>query len=470
MQNILHCNYMKLSKLKKANMPRPLPLAKLLGPSFILLGLGLGSGELILWPYLSSKFGMGLIWAAVLGITFQFFLNMEIERYTLATGESVFVGLARKLSIFSPLWFILSTLVPWMWPGIAASASQLISAILGIEYSPIITIGLLLLIGIILTLGPVLYKTQERFQRAIILVGVPFIFILTIFLASAADWKEVGQGLIGNGDGFWLFPTGLQIATFLGAFAYAGAGGNLNLSQSLYVKEKGYGMGKFSGRITSLITGRKEKIALEGTTFPPTAENISRFNSWWRRINIEHAIVFWATGAVTMVMLSLLAYITVFGKGIEVDNIKFIIHEAEFISQRTFPLIGTLFLLVSATMLFFTQFSVFGSTSRIMAENLSLLTRSVSKIPFFFYAFLWTQILAGVAILLLGFSQPLQLVIISAVLNAFTMFIYSGLILWLNMTSLPKQIRPSFIRIFMVGAAFVFYGVFSAITIYNNFN
>ncbi|MCL4354658.1 Nramp family divalent metal transporter, partial [Patescibacteria group bacterium] len=60
-------------------LPDALPLKKIIGPSFIILGLGLGSGEIILWPYLTSHFGMGIIWGAVLGLTFQFFMNMEIE-------------------------------------------------------------------------------------------------------------------------------------------------------------------------------------------------------------------------------------------------------------------------------------------------------------------------------------------------------------------------------------------------------
>src|SRR3972149_3016511 len=85
-----------LSPLNKQELPAPWPLRKLIGPSFIILGVGLGSGELILWPYLSSNFGLGIIWAALLGITFQFFINMEIERYTLITGESIFVGLTRS--------------------------------------------------------------------------------------------------------------------------------------------------------------------------------------------------------------------------------------------------------------------------------------------------------------------------------------------------------------------------------------
>src|SRR4030066_1644972 len=118
---------LKLEPLSKRDLPEPLPFKNLIGPSFILLGLGLGSGELILWPYLSSNYGMGIIWGALLGITFQFFLNMEIARYTLVTGESVFVGLARKLGKLAPIWFILSTLIPWMWPGIIASSATLVA-------------------------------------------------------------------------------------------------------------------------------------------------------------------------------------------------------------------------------------------------------------------------------------------------------------------------------------------------------
>src|SRR3972149_2865155 len=124
----------KLAPLNKGELPSPLPLIKLIGPSFIILGVGLGSGELILWPYLSSNFGLGIIWAAVLGITFQFFINMEIERYTLITGESIFVGLTRKFGRFAPFWFIATTLAPWMWPGIIASAGKLLAHALSIPY------------------------------------------------------------------------------------------------------------------------------------------------------------------------------------------------------------------------------------------------------------------------------------------------------------------------------------------------
>jgi len=457
-----------LAPLKKADMPPALRLRDLIGPSFIILGVGLGSGELILWPYLASNFGMGIIWAAVLGITFQFFINMEIERYTLVTGESIFVGLTRKYGRFTPIWFILTTLVPWMWPGIAAASATVLAHAFGIANSGLIGTALLLLMGALFSLGTIVYKTQEQIQKTIILIGIPFIFIITLLFAKPIHWEALARGLVGSGEGFWFLPIGLPIATFLGALAYAGAGGNLNLAQSLYIKEKGYGMGKFSGRITSIFSGKKENINLEGTTFEPTIQNVKNFKLWWKRINVEHAVVFWITGAFTMVLLSLLAFSTVSGNPDIVTSINFVVLEGKVIAERTLPALGTFFLVMAGVMLFGTQFSVLGSNSRIASENLVITDQNrfkINNLPKYFYIFLWLQILAGVVIFASGFTEPLALVVTGAVLNAFSMFIYTGLVLYLNKTSLVKQTRPSLFRTIAVFSAFLFYGGFSIYTI-----
>ncbi|MBI2007313.1 MAG: Nramp family divalent metal transporter [Candidatus Blackburnbacteria bacterium] len=456
---------MSPAPLKKASLPPPPLLRKLLGPSFILLGLGLGSGELILWPHLASNFGLGIMWGALIGITFQFFINMEIERYALVTGESIFVGFARKLRLV-PIWFILSTIVPWMWPGIIGSSAVVLGTLLRIENTKFLSIGLLLFVGIILTLGPVLYKTQELIQRTLIFVGVPFIFALAIYLAEIRDWSSLALGVLGKGDGYWFIPAGLPLAAFLGALAYSGAGGNLNLAQSFYVKEKGYGMGGYAGRITSILTGKKEKVELEGTTFSCDTESINCFKRWWRLINIEHLVVFWLTGAVTMLLLALLAFITIFGTN--AGGIQFLFQEAATISSQAFPILGVLFLIIAAAMLFSTQLGVLDTTSRILTENLSLLSRKhfpTTTIRRNFYLFLWLQISLGVLIFLLDFAEPLALIIIGASLNAIAMFVYIALVLWVNLTSLEKPLRPSPVRILAMLAAFLFFGGFSLFTV-----
>ncbi|EKD86518.1 MAG: hypothetical protein ACD_37C00258G0002, partial [uncultured bacterium] len=257
---------MALKELGINVLPKSPRFRKLLGPSFIFLGLGLGSGEVILWPYLTANFGMGIIWAAVIGVTFQFFMNMEIERYALVHGESVFVGLARRIK-WIPLWFLLSTFVPWIWPGIIASSAKLIGSAFGISNTTNLTIIFLIAIGVVLSLGPVLYKTVESFQKILISIGIPVVLLLAIALSKTSSVTATIKGTVGIGEGYLFFPEGIVVASFLAAFAYAGAGGNLNLAQSFYVREKGYGMGKYAGRITSLFTGKGESVSLTGTRF-----------------------------------------------------------------------------------------------------------------------------------------------------------------------------------------------------------
>ncbi|MFZ1812464.1 MAG: Nramp family divalent metal transporter [Candidatus Saccharimonadales bacterium] len=455
-------------KTKKITLPtKPLPsappLRKMIGPSFILLGLGLGSGEVIMWPYLAAHYGMGIIWGAVIGLTFQFVMNMEIERYALARGESVFMGF-RRLFRGAPLWFVASTFVPWMWPGIAAASAVLIGHILGITSTSYIAMGLLVVMGLILSLGPVLYKTVESLQKILIMVGVPSIFIISILLAGPADWGAVASGIVGKGDGFWFLPAGISVTAFLGALAYAGAGGNLNLAQSFYVKEKGFGMGKYAGRITSLLTGKAEDISLTGTQFAITPSSRREFARWWRRINIEHFLVFWLTGSVTIVLLSLLAYTTVFHGGTSDATINFVIAEGMAIGERLLPAAGMFFMIVAASTLFGTQLTVFDATSRIISENIVIGTPRLTKarqIPTIYYIVLWLQIVAGIVILSFGFQQPLQLLTLAATLNAFAMFVHCGLTLYLNKKTLPHAIAPGRLRTLAMVIACVFYGGFS---------
>jgi len=447
-------------------LPPALPLRKLIGPSFIILGLGLGSGEVILWPYLTSNHGLGLVWGILVGITMQFVINMEVERYALIYGESIFVGFAR-LSRWLPLWFILSTFLGFGWPGIGLAGATLLSQSLGITQTRVIGVILFLTIGAILSLGKVLYQTVESLEKWIIGLGVPFIIILTFYLAGPSDFVALGRGLLGQGTNFSFLPAGIALGSFLGALAYSGAGGNLNLTQSMYVRDKGYGMGAYASKIKSLLT--KEKLSatnLAGNTFPINDSNLTRFQAWWKAINLEHFLIFWLLGLITMLTLSLLAYTTSYGLPGNAEGITFVLNEAKVIGLQTLPFIGTLFLIITGIMLSSTQLTVLESTSRIMTENVLLFkdaaTANTSKV---FYAILWLQIIFGITVFLAGFDQPLTLITLGAVINAFTMFVYTGIILFLNNRVLPQPLRPSLLRNFLLLATFVFLGVFCTMTV-----
>ena len=105
-------------------------------------------------------------------------------------------------------------------------------------------------------------------------------------------------------------------------------------------------MGKYGGRITSILTGKIEELKLTGSRFEITKENLVKFKSWWKVTNMEHLLVFWFGGIVSILLLSLLAYSTVFGSSSLPTGVEFIIYEASVISQRLGILIGTSFLVI----------------------------------------------------------------------------------------------------------------------------
>ena len=453
---------------KMTDLPRPAKLSQILGPSFILLGLALGSGELILWPYLAANYGLGLIWGALLGITFQFILNLEIIRYSLAWSESIFVGF-RRLWRWWPLWFVISTFIPWSLPGFSSASAQIFSRLFGWSNQTLLAIILLLITGLTLTLGKTLYRTMELIQRSIVILGVPLIFLLVFLLAQVPDWFDLARGFIGQGDGWWFFPAGVSLASFLGAFAYSGAGGNLNLAQSYYVKEKGLAMGRYGTKISSLLREKVKKVELEGKTFPLTPKNLTRFRQWWRLVSREHFLVFWLLGLITIALLSLLAKNLVFGQA-DAQGLSFLYQEAAVISARIGRFWGQLFLLIAGLMLYSTQLGVLESSSRIISENLLLLTWQKGKKvnpSLWFYLALWGQIILGIIILLFGVQEPRFLLTLGAILNALAMTLLFPLVWYLNRSRLQQKLWPSLVNQLILALALVFFLVFSFLTIFN---
>ena len=102
----------------------------MLGPGIVSVGIGLGSGEFIFWPYVASVVGLVFLWAAILAVLTQFLINMEAERYTLATGETAITGFSRLWKPWG-LIMVVCALVPNLFPGWATSAATALSFAVG---------------------------------------------------------------------------------------------------------------------------------------------------------------------------------------------------------------------------------------------------------------------------------------------------------------------------------------------------
>ena len=180
-----------------ADLPEPLPMKKVLGPSVLLLAGAIGSGEYVLWPSIASQVGLVLVWLVLIGVGTQYFLNMEIERYTLATGETAVTGFTRLWKPWGIL-FIFMGVLAWMWPGWATGGTTTLSFALGFSEDaiPYITIGVLVLIGIVLTVSPVVYQTVEKIQFFMVSLIVLFIIYAIFTLIGGDGYEALGRGFV----------------------------------------------------------------------------------------------------------------------------------------------------------------------------------------------------------------------------------------------------------------------------------
>jgi hypothetical protein len=448
------------------DMPQPLSLGKILGPGIILAGLGVGSGEMILWPFLVSNLGLGLLWAAIVGVTLQFFLNMEIERYTLSTGETAVSGFSRYWKPFG-IVFPIVAVVPFIFPGWATGGITLLSFATGLSEGaiPYVTILALVALGIALTVSPVVYNTIEKaeyFKVGLVLVFL-LIAVLAVLLPRITALGDVGQVVTRFGQ----IPTSevVGIAAILSALVFSGAGGCLNLAQSNYIRDKGFGMGTYIPRITSPITGEEVAVPATGSMVRQDEENLRRWREWWRVANIEHLVTFWLLVLTSIFVFSLVAYATIYGRNLaEAADFTFLQAEGEAFKNIVGGWFGTLFWLFGSLSLIFAALAVIDNISRVVADALKtvyLTNSSISESRLYFIA-VWTMIAVGSAILLMGFDQPLLLLVISACLNAFVMVLYSVLLLVLNRGALPDAIKVKGLRFGILAFCVLFYGFFAS--------
>src|SRR5678816_599275 len=85
----------RIDVLPPAPRPRGLGWFSAIGPGVIALGVSIGSGEFLLGPAAFVKYGLSLLWIVGVAALLQTLLNVEVMRYTLATGEPVFTGFMR---------------------------------------------------------------------------------------------------------------------------------------------------------------------------------------------------------------------------------------------------------------------------------------------------------------------------------------------------------------------------------------
>lgn len=463
-------------------VPRVPRLKHLIGPSVIALGMGLGAGEFLLWPNLITANGYRIWWLFWVGVLTQFIVISEIERWTIATGESVFAGMARLTRrAFWPWFFLAATLISFFWPGWASQSAEftgeIIAAVSGISitWQPI-ALFMLAFIWVGLAVSRIVYNALERFEIALVLGFFPLLAIsLLIVGILPADIMALlgGAAIIGRAPAALL--TGEQFPTLLIAVAYAGSGGTLLLVQSLWIRDKGFGMAAYQGRIAG-IRGTNEEVSETGYVFDasrsPTA--LARFRAWVKVAEQELLITFVFLIILSVVITSMLVTSTL-GTGntaLAGDLTGMVQQQSVVLQQVGGTWLRVAFLLGGAFVLFSTQLGIVDTVTRISG---SIFYERYGRYTTFwtlkrtFLFFLTIIVAASMLIVLVSWFggesvaglQPNFLVLIAGPFTIASMYLFAMVVGYMNVRRLPAALAmPTWKRWGSVWAA-VLWGWFT---------
>jgi hypothetical protein len=433
------------------------------GPSVIALGVGLGAGEFLLWPNLIAVNGFSIWWLFWVGLLTQFVVIGEIERWTIATGESVFNGMARLTRRpFWPWFFLVATLVSFFWPGWAAESADFtrnsVNALAGrvviTDWQPLALV-MLASIWCALAISRVVYNALEKFEIALVIVFFPLLFLALLAAGVLpGDFAELTRGAASVGRVPRALLSGEQFPTLLIAVAYAGSGGTLLLAQSLWIRDKGFGMGAYQGRIAG-IRGENEPVSERGFAFSaedPVAQ--ARFRCWMKLAERELLVTFVILILISVVITTLLVAETV-GTGradLAGDLTGMVLEQAEILRARAGPWLEIAFLLGGALVLFSTQVGIVDIVTRItgdiLYERVGRRRRTLTlKRTFLILLTLFACSSMGVVVLSwwggesLGGLQPDFLVLIAGPFTIASMVCLAGVIAILNTRHLPVGVR-----------------------------
>ena len=431
---------------------------RIIGPGAILLGLSLGSGDWILGPAATAHLGPDILWLCTVSVLLQALLNMEMARYTVATGESIFAGFMRVAPgprVWGPVYALLH-LAQVGWPGWAlAAAVTLTAAFLGRlpraeDRAVILTLGYAIFFGAVAVtlLGARARRTVEWAEWVVIAWTIGFLAVLGLLLVPWSIWQAVGVGFV-----LPVLPSerdaSVDWALLVAFAAYSGGGGTINAALTQWLRDKGFGM---AGTIESrpvVVGGESVRFARDGKIFAPTEANLGKWRQWWRYLRTDFWYL-WTAGCLAGMALPVLLAAHFAGAGEVWTGLTAPAWLARAMGWHYGFVVWTLILLTGFAILALTQVGIVEGFARSVTDILWT-ARARSRPPGadapasgLHYVVLFAFTAAGCAAMTL--ADPLRLILIGANVAALNFVVLSLHTVWVNRALLPQELRPSLWR------------------------
>jgi hypothetical protein len=447
-------------------------VASIIGPSLIALGVSIGSGEWLLGPFNFAKYGfIGIGWIILVSAVLQVFYNVELARFTVATGEVPIVAFGRippGFLVWIPLGIILFFMA-FIWGGWASGAGDSAFALINgrvkdakvaeeVTQARLYGVGLLGIAFIITLFGRRISRTMEIVNWAMVGFILISVFVLGVIVVPLAVWGEAISSLFTPA----VPPKGAS-ATDLGALAgFTALASGLNYFIIGHYRDKGYGMGHRVGGISGLIGGQQREIQTSGTTFPEDERNAGVWRRWFRFILLDQWGVF-LIGAILGMMLpaTLVGYLAR-TSGVTPTTADMPTFAARELRADYGDPLFYLALVVGLLILFSTQLVIFESLVRIVTDASNASSGWFQRITAgdprrFYYPFM--VVLFLVISFLIFQALPLELIRISANMSNLAALIIPFGVMYLN-RRLPAPARIAWWSYVVLLANVLFFGFF----------
>ncbi|WP_327584312.1 Nramp family divalent metal transporter [Nonomuraea sp. NBC_00507] len=447
-------------------LPDAPPSVHILGPTVFLVALGVGMGESYMWPRLVLLFGPEIRWLFLIGVTLQAVVMLEMARYAMATGESIFSGAAR---VFKPLmwFFFVVAIAVYIWPGHLSAGAAAFEEITGIPWVVTAVIGLIL-VGVVFSLAKVIYNVLENVLS--LLIGA-LVLGTAVVAAMVGSWGDVATTITGMFAIGYLPPEAMSAAWFpviVGACAFAGPSGMQQMWYTLHLRDSGAGMGAHMPKVRGLRhAGEQEAMPARGFMFDTEdPAEMAKWKGWRRWVTFDALLLFWG-----ITMLVTISFTVIAQSAVRIDpGVRDVIRGddrevalsamANAVSSAGSSVLGTIFLGFIALIGLNATLGLFDSFSRGQADMTYNFVPGAKKLRMshLYAGFLWGVIIFGILILLFGPADgPSGILDTLAFLSTFAMGAYCVTLLLVNNRMLPKPIRPKWWSNAIIGFGAVFY-------------
>jgi hypothetical protein len=453
------------------------------------MALAQGSGELIWWPYLVAKYGLLFLFLLIPSCLLQYPLNLEIGRYTLLTGESIFRGFLRLSRGFGIVLWILMTL-SFLWFGAFATAGgTALAALTGFPagWSPkgqtlFWGYASIAVFGAALVFSGVVYRLIENFMKVVAVVTVAGLVWACLEPEVLRQVPSFARGLLGPPPGpparAWDPGDATKLLT---GITFVGLGGFWILLYSYWLGEKGAGMGWYSAPITGLRRasteyqvpsteygdvapgariGRSDRV---GTRYlvPDNSEESRQAYSTWRRYLTVDALIGVTGNLFTTLLTCLLAWALLFPKGLLPQDYDLAVVQSRFFEVSWGPLGRVVFLIVAAAFLTDTWLATTDGVSRMQADIVTTLFPRTTGGSVRRWYWICLGLLVTVTCLTMLLDAPGPLILLSAVIGFAGTVTFPVALYLLNYRRLtrvlPAWARPGRTNAILLALSFVCY-------------